>query len=345
VKPLATPKERTRIHFVAAFVEPLIAEFGVKLLQQVVPGMTCTPCYDLEQFVTAIAEESPDVVFVAGPWLVNFGFVREKCATTNVLMPPSVTCVHTEEQHQFSKVSGVDECIDARKKLPTEIAVDLAHKLQKIGIHVRRSTHTRVVVAAENSSVAEGIAGLVKQDPAVELCSVRTSKSALVAAVETESPDTVVLAAPWLDSVEESRRILLARNLAEPLWLLACPVLDTAQIDRVRRLGVVRCDLRELLASLGEDARTSIVGKRALVSPDEFRMEICAIAADETDLKILRLLVTGANNVTIARSVFLSIQTVKNRVSRLLKAAGVANRTELAVRLANGDVSTVGLAS
>jgi DNA-binding NarL/FixJ family response regulator len=343
--PDATSKGRQRVHFVAAFVEPRIAELAVNLLHQVVPGMTYTPCCDLDQFVTAIAEESPDAVLVAGPWLVNFELAREKCAMTNVSMPPSVACVHTEEHNQCTGVSGVDECVDVRNKPPTEIAVDLAHKLQRIGIHVRRSTRTRVVVAAEHEMIAAGIAQLVEQDPAVEVCSVATSSTSLIAAVKNESPQTVILAAPWLQSVEGAREILLARNLPEPLWLLTCPVLGTDQIERVRRLGVVRCDLGELFGSLGEDPRNSLVGKRSFASSDELRMRMSAIAADDTDLEILRLLVTGANNDTIARSVFLSLQTVKNRVSRLLKAAGAANRTELAVRLANGDVSTVGLAS
>jgi hypothetical protein len=44
-------------------------------------------------------------------------------------------------------------------------------------------------------------------------------------------------------------------------------------------------------------------------------------------------LATGATNDAIAGHIFASEQSVKNRLSRMMKAAGVSNRTEFALLL------------
>ncbi len=50
---------------------------------------------------------------------------------------------------------------------------------------------------------------------------------------------------------------------------------------------------------------------------------------DDIDENIVRLISYGFNNQEIADSVFLSIQTVRNRISRLLETSGARNRTHL----------------
>ena len=52
---------------------------------------------------------------------------------------------------------------------------------------------------------------------------------------------------------------------------------------------------------------------------------------DEFDRAILRLLGTGASDQQISEAVFLNLQTVRNRVSRMLKKFGYENRTQLAL--------------
>ena len=52
---------------------------------------------------------------------------------------------------------------------------------------------------------------------------------------------------------------------------------------------------------------------------------------DETDRKILTLVARGCTNAEISDQVFLSLQTVRNRLSNLLTKFGKRNRTELAI--------------
>ena len=60
---------------------------------------------------------------------------------------------------------------------------------------------------------------------------------------------------------------------------------------------------------------------------------ILSVARDDDDRAILRLLTTGAKNDVIAARIFASEQTVKNRLSRMMKVVGVSNRTEFALLL------------
>jgi DNA-binding NarL/FixJ family response regulator len=57
------------------------------------------------------------------------------------------------------------------------------------------------------------------------------------------------------------------------------------------------------------------------------------LAHDEIDIRILIELIEGRTNDEIAAMVNLALQTVRNRISRLMKAAEVSNRTQLATLL------------
>ena len=60
---------------------------------------------------------------------------------------------------------------------------------------------------------------------------------------------------------------------------------------------------------------------------------IAHLAQDEVDIGILIELIEGRTNEEIATTVNLALQTVRNRISRLMKAAEVSNRTQLATLL------------
>lgn len=60
---------------------------------------------------------------------------------------------------------------------------------------------------------------------------------------------------------------------------------------------------------------------------------IAHLAHDEIDIRILIELIEGRTNDEIAATVNLALQTVRNRISRLMKAAEVSNRTQLATLL------------
>jgi DNA-binding NarL/FixJ family response regulator len=60
---------------------------------------------------------------------------------------------------------------------------------------------------------------------------------------------------------------------------------------------------------------------------------------DQIDREIVRLIARGHSDREIAQCVFLSPQTIRNRVSRLLDRSGARNRTHLAVLYVRGRVT------
>lgn len=63
---------------------------------------------------------------------------------------------------------------------------------------------------------------------------------------------------------------------------------------------------------------------------------------DHIDREIVRLIARGYADREIAQCVFLSAQTIRNRVSRLLERSGARNRTHLAVLYVRGRVADPG---
>ena len=54
------------------------------------------------------------------------------------------------------------------------------------------------------------------------------------------------------------------------------------------------------------------------------------VPRDSTDEEILRLIAIGLSDQEIAESVYMSSQTVRNRVSHMLIRFGLSNRTQMA---------------
>ena len=64
-----------------------------------------------------------------------------------------------------------------------------------------------------------------------------------------------------------------------------------------------------------------------------FKHNVAWVAHDETDLEILMELVEGRSNEEISRNVGIAVQTVRNRISRLMRESGAQNRTQLALKM------------
>jgi len=58
-------------------------------------------------------------------------------------------------------------------------------------------------------------------------------------------------------------------------------------------------------------------------------------ALSEREREIAELAASGASNVEIAQTIFLSRKTVERHLSNIFAKVGVRNRTELATRLAS----------
>ena len=125
----------------------------------------------------------------------------------------------------------------------------------------------------------------------------------------------------------ELRRIMLAASVPNSLVVQAAQ----AGLDDVVNLSD---DVDTLLRSL----RESLAGRRNLGAHPLFRSvtpprDVNTIATpyrDTIDREIVSMIATGLTDDEIARGVYLSCQTVRNRISRMLERSGARNRTHLA---------------
>lgn len=144
----------------------------------------------------------------------------------------------------------------------------------------------------------------------------------------------VVFGQRQIDTISLAQKTILERHSTEPTWLLMAshtdvPTLKHAAMCRIRYLispeDLGSADLlAKTLHELAAGHATDDVGLKRV-------RRLLDIAVDDEDRRILGMLSEGRTNKEIADEVHFSEQTVKNRVSRVMKVANVSNRTELAL--------------
>ena len=98
-------------------------------------------------------------------------------------------------------------------------------------------------------------------------------------------------------------------------------------------------DTREQLVSLVNGTRIPSTSRCIVEPPVEDAHALVVNLADDIDREIVRLISRGYADREIAQCIFLSPQTIRNRVSRLLDRSGARNRTHLAVLYVRGQVA------
>jgi DNA-binding NarL/FixJ family response regulator len=137
-----------------------------------------------------------------------------------------------------------------------------------------------------------------------------------------------------LQTVVDSRTSLREGRLPEPTWVLVATHTDSAMLMRLAATGIDHMCTAEQIQDIDgfADLLLQYVDVAMPTDPRIARARRkLSIARDEHDSKILTMLVTGRKNSEIAATVYLSEQTVKNRLSQMMRAANVSNRTELAL--------------
>lgn len=125
----------------------------------------------------------------------------------------------------------------------------------------------------------------------------------------------------------ELRRIMLAPGVPNSLLVQAAQ----AGLDDV-------VDLSDDVDALLKNLRDSLAGRRSLgshplwrtVAPPRDVNTIASPYRDVIDREIVSMIAVGLTDDEIAKGVYLSCQTVRNRISRMLERSGARNRTHLA---------------
>ena len=199
-----------------------------------------------------------------------------------------------------------------------------------------------VLVCDDHDMVVHALAGVLNADPEISVVAQTQDREAVLEAVAGRAIDVALMDVrlagdSGLDLAAAVKRIQpdckvvmltafpsdVALVKAYELGASAFHLKNDAASGLIRTIKDVANGLRFIDANDVYAARQRLAGSGADV----------LASVDDTDRKILALLAKGCTNAEISDQVYLSLQTVRNRLSNLLSKFKKRNRTELAIAL------------
>ncbi|ROP58515.1 response regulator transcription factor [Curtobacterium sp. ZW137] len=209
----------------------------------------------------------------------------------------------------------------------------------------------RIALVDDQTLVRDGFARVVRAQTDMELVGLGANGRDAVDLARDATPDVMVvdIRMPVLDGIAATREILAAPRddgAAPPRILVVTTFnLDEYVFDALRA-GASGFLLKDASPPQLLDAVRTIARGEALVDPAVTRTLIGSFAgrirppvtvADESgqltprELEVLRLLARGMSNVEIAEAMFVTRETAKTYVSRILLKLGVRDRVQAVV--------------
>lgn len=204
----------------------------------------------------------------------------------------------------------------------------------------------RVVVADDQALIRTALRTLIESADDLDVVAVAGDGEAAVAAVRGFRPDVVVvdIRMPRMDGIEATRRI---RELDPGVAVIVLTTYDQDEyVFRAIRAGAVGFLLKDGDADeLIRGIRAAAAGE-ALMAPQALRSllgefartpqpdALAAAAVDRLSTRereVLCHMANGRANDDIARTMFLSVATVKTHVGSVLTKLGVRDRTQAVV--------------
>jgi DNA-binding NarL/FixJ family response regulator len=214
----------------------------------------------------------------------------------------------------------------------------------------------RVLIVDDNPVVRAGLRSLLDLDPDIEVCGEAGCGEEALAVAEATDPDVVLLDVRMprgggldvLPRLCESAEVLMLTYSDEPAVVsealrtgargylvhgafqsdeLSVAIKDTAAGATRLSPAAAAVLVQGLHASFAERPATAASARPADVESadlDPALVRRLGLSARETD--ICRLMVRGANNGEIARTLVIEEKTVKNHINRIFAKLGVDNR-------------------
>jgi DNA-binding NarL/FixJ family response regulator len=205
----------------------------------------------------------------------------------------------------------------------------------------------RVLVVDDQALLRTAFSSLIDAEDDLEVAGEAADGRQAVELAASLAPDVVVMDVrmPVMDGIEATRQITAERAVASRVLILTTFDLDEYVFEALRAgasgFALKSRPLEELLSAI----RTVAAGE-ALLAPSVTRRLIAHFAetdqaprraprglAELTDREreVLSLVAEGLSNAELARTLHVSIPTVKTHVSRILTKLGARDRTQLVV--------------
>jgi len=203
-------------------------------------------------------------------------------------------------------------------------------------------TIMRILVSVLGDLLGPGLVEILGRDSRISCVDFAGDMNAVVSALRRERYDIHLVGASCLGLALQIARMMTSGTSGMLLpgeRVLFAVEADPMQVLEARRVGFARvvgpsADLADrLLVPTGSvrwlnDAIDKFPVGRGSTAP-----RVVEICRDETDRRILVLLTQGMSDSDIAEKIHYGVQSVRNRVSRMLHRSGFRNRTELAVKM------------
>jgi DNA-binding NarL/FixJ family response regulator len=324
---------------VGAFVDMRVAGLAIEIMSDL-PGVELRDCASTAEAVVELCSQEPtDVILVGGEFFPHVEAVRNQLAERGLASPLWIAFIGPPKvysrqlAHALNIYVGVH--VDDFTPERWHGAVDVAMSCTQFN-----QTPLRVVTAISTKMPHNTLAQMLGPY-GFRFGSNSNNRDDLLAGIFVEQPQLVLFGHSMIEDVGEVRLALRNSNFTEPRWVLMLTHIDPLTLLRAANAGVEHMVTADQMEPADEFAALlrSFVGSDTKVDTPLSRVSTTlSIAKDDDDRAILQLLATGATNVVIASQIFASEQTVKNRLSRMMKLVGVSNRTELALLLAGSKL-------
>ena len=205
----------------------------------------------------------------------------------------------------------------------------------------------RVAVCDDHAMVREALANVIGVDPNIEVVGTTDSAAATLALLDAYAVDVLVLDVRLHgeSGLELARRVIASYPGVRVVVLTSYA--SEGLLVEAYELGASAFLLKSGDASGLVSAIRDVAAGRRLINPADVRAASVAIERngvgairklDANDRMIASLIAQGYSDKQIAESVFLGLQTVRNRVSRMLSRFDKQNRTQLALMFAQHEL-------
>lgn len=203
----------------------------------------------------------------------------------------------------------------------------------------------RLLLVDDQTIIRQGLRSLLEAKPDLEVVGEAPDGQQAIAQVEALRPDVVLMDVrmPGIDGIAATREICRRFNQTKVLMLTTFD--DDQDVAQAMRLGARGYLLKDTHSDdLAAAIRTVFRGytqlgpgllEKAIApsAPAPARLSLPPELAGLTsrEREVLRLIAAGSSNREIAAALYISEQTVKNHVSRILSQLGLRDRTQAAV--------------
>lgn len=318
--------------FVDKVVGELVAEWTAELGGVEFGGAGC----NARDVVALCVRYQPEVVIVGGEFLSHVGDVRDAIVRHGLRDPLWIALVGPPRI--YSRQRAVDLGIHSEMTQADFTDEGFAAAVE-VARHAQSTTGTRIRIATAFPTTLPNstLASVLRPWSEFRVGANCTDVPELVGMIRSQQPQLVVFGPQFVPAVPTVRELLQRDAGVEPRWLLLLSHADPAILVGAAMAGVdhiITDDQLEPADRFASWMRGCASGGATEDHPLRRVRERLSIAKDDADRRILHQLMLGTQNDEIAQRVFLSVSTVKNRLSRMMESAGVSNRTELVLLFA-----------